>query len=253
MQNLHFEDLGVHRRAALQLIPYVSDPELNHQMKFSKLKSSRSFHFISKDKITLSGGYRICRTTRFIPFDGNNYYFELTFERTNDNSHVRFGISTLSAEIESSVGYDEYGYCVRDKGGAFHCGKEYPSPPFSPGDVIGIGLFPDNDSFAFKLFINGEDKGVIFDSINPTEFWFPTVSIYEEAVVTADFVRPFQYDPGDSWKSANDLPRYQTSDLFTSRYLVNVMKGEIPVPKEHEKEIMDAMDVALIPSHIMPI
>lgn len=250
---LSFEVFGVHRRCALQLIPYVKDPEIDQDMHFSELKSSRSFRFLSKDKVTLDGGYRLCRTTRFLPNDKKNYYFEFKFCATNENSHVRFGIATIDAKLEYPVGYDKKGYSVCDKGGAFHLGRCFQSPGFKNDDIVGIGIFHFNDNLGFRLFINGVDMGIIFDNIDKNKLWFPAISIYKGAVVEGKFDRPFHDEPGESWNAANDLPKYETDDLFSSDLLVKVMKGEKTVPKEFEKEMLEAIDVVLTPSHLMPI
>lgn len=250
---LSFEVIGVHRRCALQLIPYVKDPEINRSMHFSQLKSSRQYNFISKDKVSLDGGYRLCRTTRFLPNGDKDYYFEFKFNATNENSHVRFGISTIEAKLEYPVGCDKHGYSVCDNGCAFHRGINFKSTPFRNDDIVGIGIFHLEDKLGFRLFINGNDKGIIFDDIDQNKLWFPAVSIYNGAVVEGTFDRPFQNDPGESWDAANDLPKYETDDLFTSNLLVKVMKGEATVPKQFEKEMLEAIDVVLTPSHLMPI
>ena len=118
IMKLQFEELGVIRRAALNLLPNVQDPEYRSQMQFSRYKSSRKYKFLSDDNntVTLEGGYRLCRATRYIPVD-QRYFWEVDFTAAKSSeSHVRIGISTIQADMEAPVGVDSYGYCVADLG-----------------------------------------------------------------------------------------------------------------------------------------
>ena len=73
--------------------------------------------------------------------------------RANDESgaHVRLGITRREASLEAPVGFDVYGYGLRDKGGqAMHLSRPRPfvisaaaansaeDPAFRTGDVIGL-------------------------------------------------------------------------------------------------------------------
>lgn len=81
------------------------------------------------------------------------WYYETRVLRANDESgaHVRLGITRREASLEAPVGFDVYGYGLRDKGGqAMHLSRPRPfvisaaaansaeDPAFRTGDVIGL-------------------------------------------------------------------------------------------------------------------
>ena len=254
--SLDFEEFGVHRRAALGLIPKVIDPELNAKMAFSRLKSDRSFQFIGRKdlSITMDGGYRLCRATRSIqgPF---HHYWEFKFEdAASEESHIRVGISTLAAKFDRPVAYDENGYCVRDKGGAFHDSTHkdpVPSPEFHVGDVVSIGLLSTEHGVEFRMWLNGNDCGALYSNVDPNKAWYPAASVYRKAVISARFARPFAFDPGKDWLSAEDSAFGEPDGILTSSELVAMMKGS-PLSGE-PSVVFAAMDAALTPRHEMPI
>lgn len=254
---LKFEELGVYRRAALGLLPNVNDPELQEVMAFSTLKSSRKYKFLDPKNltITLEGGYRLCRSTRFLPVD-KNYYWEIDFTSIkNEESHVRVGIATIKADMEAPVGVDKYGYCIADLGKSLHEGwknRKIKTPPFHVSDTVGLGFIPGQDSISLKLFINGVDHGIIFDDISKEEKWTPAVSIYREAVVTGRFFRPFKFEPGSEWTAAGDIPRDVPDLPIIAKDLVKAMKGTM-VLSESSELYMSAIYIALTPAHQMPI
>ena len=253
---LNFEEFGVHRRAALGLLPSVRDPECDSKMFFSRLKSDRCVTFLSEDNltVTMDGGYRLCRASRAVssPF---NYFWEFKFAGAeSSDSHVRLGIATLGAKLDRPVACDESGYCVRDSGGAFHNSmheKPRESPAFGVGDVVGMGLRSTADGAEFRMWLNGVDCGALFSDVDSGKAWFPAVSIYRKAIVEGRFERPFHFDPGQDWTAANDAPVQTDATLFTSQELVAMMKGAPlvgdPLP------ILSAMDAALTPVNEMPI
>lgn len=255
---LKFEELGVYRRAALNLLPNVNDPELQENMSFSSLKSSRKYKFLDPDKlsVTLEGGYRLCRSTRYLPTD-KNYYWEVDFTSIkNEESHVRIGIATINADMEAPVGVDQNGYCVADLGKSLHNGwknKKVKTPPFYPSDTVGLGFIPGPDSISLKLFINGVDHGIIYDNISKDEKWTPAVSIYRNATVTGRFFRPFKYDPGNEWAAAGDIPRDTPLLPIVAKDLVKVMKGTVALTAGENDLYMSAIYIALTPAHQMPI
>jgi hypothetical protein len=247
---LKFEELAVHRRAALGLLPNVEDPEYDARQTFSQLKSSRHYKFLTQDNltVTLSGGYRLCRATRCLPLPGR-YYWEIDFKAANSNeSHIRIGIATLKADLEAPVGCEATGYSLRDLGGAFHRGRRSSSPAFSVGDVVGIGF----DGTHLDMWVNGTYHGVIFDRIDDSCDWMPAVSVYRDAEVVGRFVRPFIFDPGSDWLAAGDLPPGRPVGLFSSRDLVKWMKGTLDAGENHDAAI-EAIRTALTPPHDMPM
>jgi hypothetical protein len=245
-----FEALAVHRRAALGLLPFVDDPEYDDRMEFSKLKSSRSYNFLDNLTVTLPGGYRLCRVTRPLQLPGR-LYWEIDFTGAkNGQSHVRAGIATLHADMEAPVGVDEFGYCVRDLGGAFHCARKAPFAHFPAGSTIGFGVETRSNGTAMRVFVNGVDQGDAFVGIRE-EQWFPAVSIYRDAKVKGRFLRPFKFDPGGNWKAAGDLPEGVRHQLFMSKDIVRWMK--VLDAGDHNKEAYKAIMEALTPAHQMPI
>jgi hypothetical protein len=219
-------------------------------MTFSLYKSSRHYRFLSPDSCTvsLSGGYRLCRATRFLQYDVPSFW-EIDFKAAKtEDSHVRVGVATLKADMESPVGSDAEGYCVRDRGGAFHCARRKDTPGFGVGDTVGLGF----GNGELSLWINGVHHGIIFDGIDAEKKWMPAVSVYRDAEVVGRFRRPFRFDPGNEWHEAGDLPKEEPVGLFSSRQLVIWMKGSIDAG-EHYSKAIEAIDAALVPPHQMPI
>lgn len=254
---LKFEELGVYRRAALNLLPQVQDPEFDSPMTWSKYKSSRKFEFLNPEytQITQSGGYRLCRGTRYFVFPGS-YYWESEFtESRNADSHVRLGIATIDADMEAPVGVDQLGYNVRDKGGAFHNARRSNSEPFNLGDVVGLGLCSeDGNKASLHMWINGEYKGEIFNDIDASKRWFPAASIFKDAVITSQFDKPFRFPPPEPWKAANEIPAVQPEGTIVAKELVKMMRGSVETEGGSiDPIIMNAMDTALTPAHLMPI
>ena len=250
--HLTFEELAVDRRAALELLPDVQDPECQSKMALSRLKSSRRYKFIDDSTVTLSAGYRLCRATRWFPSQGS-YFWEVKFVAANDeNSHIRLGIATIKAEMEGPVGMDEEGYSVRDRGGAFHQGKKTPTPGFGVGDVIGFGFSHDGNGATLRVWINGTDQGVVFRGIDDNKRWYPAVSVYRDAEVRVTFARPFAFDPGNGWEAASDLPRVEPVGLFTTKQLIHWMKGRLDAG-DLQEQAYNAIDKAMTPAHLMPI
>jgi hypothetical protein len=248
--NAAFEALAVHRRAALDLLPHVDDPEFDSPMEFSRLKSSRYYKFIDSFTVTGSDGYRLCRATRSLSLPGR-VYWEMDFSSGNsDKSHIRIGIATVKADMEGPVGVDGFGYCVRDRGGAFYRGRRRPFSGFGIGDTIGFGMTSKGRLSEMRVFINGIERGVAFEDI-PEGRWFPAVSVFRDAQVTGRFVRPFKFDPGRDWTAAGDLPEGERTQLFTSKDIVKWMK--VLDAGDHNKEAYKAIMEALTPAHQMPI
>lgn len=250
---LKFEELGLIRRAALHLLPNIQDPEWNSDMKLSKYKSSRRYQ-ISDDGLscTLEGGYRLCRATRFFPNEGEWYWeFEFTNGLTED-SHVRLGICTIRADMESVVGSDQFGYCIKDLGGVYHDGYKIKSTaPFKVGDTIGLGFDANGETASLCAWINGKSLGEIANGIDKSYQWQPAVSIYKNAVVTAHFGPKFTY-PNNRWKPTSQIPIVTPTEQYTVKQLGKWMKGTYngPVPFS---EIQPIMDVALEPPQQLPI
>lgn len=254
--NLEFESLGVMRRAALGLLPHVKDPERNVSMHFSSYKSSRNYEFINNNEVKLDGGYRLCRATRSLPTD-KKYYWEFCFSKQSaENSHARFGISTLKADMEAPVGIDEYGYSVRDLGGSYHEGhrnKNIITPPFQKGDIVGLGFVPGENSISLELFINGNLIGTVFDNIDKNSKWFPSISIFKGGIVESNFSGPFAFDPGSDYTAAGNIPNEQDKGTIDPKKLIKIMKTSLFCAENEKQFFFEAMDAALVPAHLMVI
>ncbi|OHS95027.1 SPRY domain containing protein [Tritrichomonas foetus] len=275
--NLSFEELGLIRRAALGLLPYVIDPESQFPIHLSPLKSSRNYIFSDKltkndsdrielshiengnyDRVTLDSGYRLCRASRRLQLD-QKYYWEFHFcPESHPDSHLRVGIATTKADMEAPVAVDQEGYCFRDLGGSYHNGHRNHNASltetFKIGDIIGIGFVPNEKSISLQLFINGIDKGIFFDNIEKKLKWIPSLSIFKNAVVKANFKRPFAFDPGQDWGAPYDMKNEDMNDCFIDVYqLCHIMKTEISCKTEDKDCYFEAMDKALIPAHLMAI
>lgn len=98
------------------------------------------------DGVQVSGrkGFRSVRATHGVTV--GDFYFEVEILDWVGDGAVRLGFSTRCSVIEGPVGFDCYGYGVRDRSGAFvHRSQliEY-GPSFGPGDVIGCRIhLPD--------------------------------------------------------------------------------------------------------------
>ncbi|KAH3899125.1 related to COMPASS component BRE2 [Saccharomycodes ludwigii] len=71
-------------------------------------------------------------------------YFEIRIlHNDNINSNIRFGISRREASLEAPIGYDSYGYGIRDKTlESVHCGKLKTFSKYKlslkKGDIVGV-------------------------------------------------------------------------------------------------------------------
>jgi hypothetical protein len=249
---LRFEELGVHRRASLGLLPNVEDPELNDRMQFSRLKSSRRYRFIDNFTVTLSGGYRLCRANRPLLFPGR-YYWEIEFRSAKaSDSHVRLGIATLRADMEGPVGVDTEGYSIRDLGGKIHNADRTEFSPFSVGDTIGFFLESTGSGAQLHVSYNGISQGIVFENIDESKRWNPAISIYRDSEVYGRFNRPFNFEPGEEWTPAAATPDLPPTALFTSREIVRWMKGVLDAG-DLNLEAWQTIEVALTPPHELPI
>ncbi|CAI5759734.1 unnamed protein product [Candida verbasci] len=90
--------------------------------------------------ITTKQGWRSTRTN--VGIDEGSYYFEFKILQANEKSHVRIGIGRKEASLEAPVGFDGYGYGIRDVDGYLMSisrrKKQVIENGFETGDVIGI-------------------------------------------------------------------------------------------------------------------
>ena len=228
-----FEEYTAHRRAALRLLHNIVDEEATSpSIILSKLKSSRRISIQSNLICKLSGndnsvGYCICRTCRGLKSPGK-YYWEVEFLRSKSGEgHCRCGISSIEAKLDAPCGYDQYGYCLRDKGGSFHCAQRSDGPQYNIGDLIGFGLIipEEKDQATLCCWINGENQTTLFEHIKTDTEWFPTVCPYRDAQIRTQFYEPFKHFPGDDWMPAGEHPNITPKGNHTIDELIKVMKS----------------------------
>lgn len=90
--------------------------------------------------VTTERGWRSARAN--VGIREGSYYMEFNIVRANEGkSHIRFGLSRKEASLEAPVGYDAYGYGLRDiEGMKVHLSRprEFCNELFRSGDVIGV-------------------------------------------------------------------------------------------------------------------
>ncbi|KAK4524133.1 hypothetical protein GAYE_SCF01G2032 [Galdieria yellowstonensis] len=95
---------------------------------------------LEPDGLTVRGekGYRSIRATHGV-VEGD-WYFEVHI--LSGDGNVRIGWCTIQADMEAPIGYDKYGYSIRDKTGEiFHEQRLTPfGESFGEGDTIGCLL-----------------------------------------------------------------------------------------------------------------
>lgn len=150
--NFHIiEDIPFNTRRGFQYSPCRPNPDLP-LLKFSTsdlppFNASLSYFdrssgtFISGDynSVTTDKGWLSARTN--IPIQEGKVYFEFNIVNSNEQSHVRIGVGRREASIEAPIGFDAYGYGLRDKTGQkLHLSRpvKFMKEGFKSGDVIGF-------------------------------------------------------------------------------------------------------------------
>jgi len=249
---LSFDQKIVLRRAALALLPGIKDPEWNGKMVLSSLKSSKLYTISDNGRTaTLEGGYRICRASRGFKLCGR-YYWEFYFrQKMNENSHVRFGISTIKAKMEYPLGYDDRGYSIRDQGGAFYNHSRFAETcSFDEGDTIGFGFDISETCGKLHFWKNREYQGLLCDNIDISKRWYPAFSIYNQSVIQARFSKPFKFYPDSTWIPASEMEDEPEKGKYSTTELISFMNSSNI--EDLSLEILKAIDVALTPYHQMP-
>lgn len=128
--------------SATELFPY--------EPRFSYFDRSQGIIYGEEMKpISTLNGWCSARTN--VCVREGKYYLEFNVENANndkDKAHVRFGFGRREASLEAPVGYDGYGYGLRDVHGhkvtlsrptdfMKHC-QDIDSPGFKSGDTIGM-------------------------------------------------------------------------------------------------------------------
>jgi len=111
---------------------------------------------LDDDRLSIKGdkGYSMARSTHGAR--KGRWYFEVKIISLPDDTAIRVGWSQIYANVQTPLGFDEFGYSIRSKKGTvFHRakGKSYTNKVgFKEGDVIGCEIFlPDGCLAANKL------------------------------------------------------------------------------------------------------
>ncbi|KAG5417759.1 ASH2 [Candida metapsilosis] len=90
--------------------------------------------------VTQPRGWRSARSN--VGIREGSYYFEFKILNADENSHVRVGLARREASLEAPVGYDGYGYGIRDIDGELMFTSRRKNvcvqDGFTTGDVIGF-------------------------------------------------------------------------------------------------------------------
>lgn len=116
-----------------------------YQVRFSYFDRSQGAYLDDSSlRMSSDQGWRSSRAN--VAVREGSHYFEYKILRANeegDSGHVRIGIGRKEASIEAPVGFDGYGYGLRDKlGQKIHLSRpvDFMKGGFKTGDVVGILL-----------------------------------------------------------------------------------------------------------------
>lgn len=132
-------DEGALQRA----VPSELFVEATGPVRLSEFDKARRVKFVGPPlENTVEGfkGYRSVRATTGV-CEGD-WYFEAKVVSSSGDGAVRLGWSMRRSEIETPVGYDQYGFGIRDLTGEFiHKARRIPyGKAFGKGDVIGCRI-----------------------------------------------------------------------------------------------------------------
>ncbi|RUS90725.1 hypothetical protein EGW08_001529 [Elysia chlorotica] len=163
---------------------------------------------VSEDRKTVSGekGYSMIRASHGV--NHGNWYFEVKVNEMQNESAARIGWSLALGNLQAPCGYDKFSYSWRSrKGTAFHQsrGHHYHDGGYGEGDVLGFFislpkpgdsemLLPVTHKDRIVTYKNGVCSGVAFSDLFEGTY-FPAVSLYKNATVTANFGPKFRFPP----------------------------------------------------------
>lgn len=188
---LFFTDDHPHNRRGFRYVHAVASPTLFPVLKYT-LAESAPYHGkvsyfdraittaldVHSDVMTVGTQRGFVSARADLCMREGGWYYETRIIRSNDESgaHVRLGVTRREASLEAPVGFDVYGYGLRDKGGqAMHLSRPRPfaledsaqDPAFTTGDVIGLHVqFPrhvvDPTQPVFRDRIAIKYKGLLY-------------------------------------------------------------------------------------------
>lgn len=109
-------------------------------VRLSSLDKAEDVVVVDDAEVSGYKGFRSVRATHGITV--GDFYFEAEVLDWDGDGAVRLGFSTRCSVIEGPVGFDCYGYGVRDRNGALVHRSQLTDygPSFGPGDVIGCRI-----------------------------------------------------------------------------------------------------------------
>lgn len=155
----------------LKLILYSTTDLPPFNVRPSYFDKASGIIFDENFAVSNKEGWRSIRTN--VGVKEGKWYFEFDIEKANegDNCHVRVGIGRKEASLEAPVGFDGYGYGVRDIGGqkvTLSRPQKFLDVGFGTGDTIGIlielpDLKPQYDQIPLNRF--NEHGNIVRDQI----------------------------------------------------------------------------------------
>ncbi|KAI5949043.1 ASH2 [Candida theae] len=145
------EDLPVNRRGfkyklcrpnPLFTSNFYSTTDLSPYQACVSLFDRSSGILFSQDSMSVTSpqGWRSARSN--VGIREGSYYFEFKILNADENSHVRVGVARREASLEAPVGYDAYGYGIRDVDGELMFISRRKNVcvenGFTTGDVVGF-------------------------------------------------------------------------------------------------------------------
>lgn len=119
-----------------------------------------SFMNVAQSVVTAMKGFRTIRATTGVC--SGDWFFEATvLPNKNSKAALRLGWSMRRSDVETPVGFDTYGFGLRDRTGEFvHIGYRKPyGENFGVGDVIGCRIvLPDLTEEQHKRVLEADEK-----------------------------------------------------------------------------------------------
>ncbi|RLM69411.1 protein TRAUCO-like [Panicum miliaceum] len=156
---------------ATRLAAERNDNAAAQPVLLSRFKSERIE--VSDDRLTAAStkGYRMVRATRGVA--SGAWYFEVRVVHLGATGHTRLGWVANTADLQTPVGYDAYGFGYRDIDGAkVHKAwrDKYGDEGYGEGDVLGFYIsLPDGEHYEPKQPDLIQYKGMPFHVQVPKE------------------------------------------------------------------------------------
>ena len=133
------------------------------------------------------------------------FYYEVTIQPPTSPSpssnpvyspQCRVGFSRPSSPFDVPVGWgDSVGFIGRSGEAVHQSEVRGYGRGVGTGDVVGVTMKRAGAGMGLQVSftVNGEEQGLAFDGVGEG-LWYPTVSLYRHASITARFEPPFAFD-----------------------------------------------------------